>query len=178
MRRLLSALLLAGDCDRGDRGGSRSDSRRIGGDPRLLHQGRGAAADQCYYGQLFGQGDGDQLESTGPAGPAGPPGATGPAGPAGPMGPAGAAGSPGVSGYELVHSDLVFSSPGSTLSVFCPTGKHVLSAGIESHDARDTLGDFWLSRPRDNGSGWIFGSSPTSPPTLTVTAWLVCANVG
>src|SRR5438132_5920575 len=118
---------------------------------------------------------------TGPQGGQGPKGDTGglgPAGPTGPTGATGATGASGISGYQIVSAQQV--GNGDFVTVFCPSGKHVLGGGAEV-DRND-----WVinnSEPVLGGVGWKAqghvdntGESDQFTVVPTITVWAICAT--
>lgn len=93
---------------------------------------------------------------TGPQGPAGPAGPVGPQGPAGPTGPQGPAGS--GSGYTFETRRISHSIRGGTsssLTVYCLTGAHIISGGVDFGAAGATM-RVTKSQPLTDASGQLY----------------------
>ena len=101
----------------------------------------------------------------GPTGPTGPPGSQGPKGDQGPA---------GISGLEQDTKTASIPPGGWILNVDCPTGKLAISGGWNS-SAFDAL-DVESSLPFKDDSGWSFVFFNTTSSTITVTAYVMCAN--
>lgn len=119
------------------------------------------------------------FQAVGAAGPAGPAGAPGPAG------PQGQAGAPGVSGYERVSIPAQIAAGATYVNGFsCPSGKRVLSGGIELLSAGALERIFFQIRAShpSTDSAWQFELRNVNPGgfggevDLDFNVWLVCAT--
>jgi hypothetical protein len=108
------------------------------------------------------------------------------------QGPRGNNGTSGVSGYQLVHNDLILEDGNSgaqgNASVDCPTGTTALGGGgaILSGDEGPNVSspeDITYTAPLDDARGWQvgwkvdYGSSGTTTYGLRVRVYATCAVV-
>jgi hypothetical protein len=98
----------------------------------------------------------------------------GPQGPKGDPGVAGAAGTPGISGYQIVHGDVVSIAPGQFGVAFadCPAGKKVLGGGGGSEGSAPIT----LLQPYMNHD-WAMAARNDGPIPESIAATAYCANV-
>jgi len=91
-------------------------------------------------------------------------------------GPQGSAGANGVSGYEVVHQQVMMTGyEPSTFQLDCPTGKQPLSGGYKLNpDQTGGLGDVLSSYP--SGSSWVFVLT-AGGSTLFPDLYVTCASV-
>ena len=139
----------------------------------------GAAGEAGPAGPAGAKGD------AGPQGPAGPAGPVGPQGPAGPTGPQGPAGS--GSGYTFETRRISHSIRGGTtssLTVYCLTGAHIISGGVDFGTA--TTMRVTKSQPLTDASGQLYDAwqvearNESTDTTVFTPMWvtILCARPG
>ena len=94
------------------------------------------------------------------------------------VGPVGPAGPAGVSGYEIRTEYLTLApDTGDGKTVSCPSGKKVLSGGVNPNSAVDFSDDHPV-QPNENAGlyGWtVAGFNHTAFVTVTFQIWAICA---
>jgi hypothetical protein len=85
-------------------------------------------------------------------------------------------------GYEIVTEDIIAnpSYQTTTVTVNAPTGKKVISCGVEFTPNSGFAGGPFKNRPSDDGSSWIIEATISAYPHPTGfcgTAYVVCISV-
>jgi hypothetical protein len=119
----------------------------------------------------------NQTGPPGPAGATGPQGPQGPQGPAGPQGSPGPQGMPGISNYNIVTS--IDDGSSTTWQVNCPAGQLALGGGWDNNGNATAMNSSapLNAVPGANGQqGWIVSTAPNAY-VKGMMVYAICANV-